>query len=250
MHDSATVVPAASLPDASAGKDAVQLLRQVPIFSHVQPQDLERLARSCRRVYASRKQPLFRQGDPCDGFHVIVYGMIKMSLTSWKRADKPVQLIGQGGCFGDITMFSGQQYFLNVQALEDSLFLYVPRAAIVQLIEHDSAFAMQLLASLSERVKGMMGDIESFSLQPPAARLVSYLMRLLPANCSKSARIDLSISKNVVAAHLNLTPETLSRYFRELTESGLVTVEGRCVTVHDVDALGRYMDRHCQRGQG
>ncbi len=219
----------------------VQMLSRIPLFRQASEAELDALSRSVRRVYVSRKRLIYRQGDPCDGFNILVYGKVKMSLVSWKGVDKPIQFIGPGECFGDITMFNGQPYFLNVQALEDSLYLYVPREAIVTLIEHDSRFALRMLGSLAVRVRSLVGDIEAFSLQPPAARLVSYLMQLLPANCLRTARVELTMSKNMVAAHLNLRPETLSRYFKELTDAGLVTIEGRSVLVHDVDRLGMFL---------
>ncbi|MEF7612449.1 Crp/Fnr family transcriptional regulator [Aquincola sp. MAHUQ-54] len=219
---------------------AAQLLRNVPLFSHARQEDLEALATQVCRVEAKRKEVLFRQGDRCDGFHVVVYGKIKMSLLSWHGTDRPIQLIGQGGCFGDITMLNGEGYFLNVQALEDSLFLYLPREAIVRLIERDSAFAMAMLRSLSSRVKGIVDDIESYSLQPPAQRLVHYLLRQLPADGLKTAQIELTLCKNVVAGHLNLTPETLSRCFKELTDGGLLAVAGRRLVIHDVDRLSAF----------
>lgn len=152
-----------------------------------------------------------------------------------------------GCCFGDITMFNGEPYFMDVQALEDCALLYIPRQAVVELIERDSQFAMRMLGSLSARVRGLIGDIESFSLQPPVTRLVTYLLRLLPEKCAKSAKVDLSISKQVVAARLNLAPETLSRHFKELSDMGLVTVKGRTVLVHDVDKLGAFLGENSKR---
>ncbi|MFZ1388382.1 MAG: Crp/Fnr family transcriptional regulator [Thiolinea sp.] len=223
--------------------NASEALKRLPLFCQARTADLEILARSAHKVYAKRKQMLFQQGDPCEGFNVIVYGRVKMSLPTWAGGDKPVQIIEAGGCFGDITMFNGDAYFMNVQALEDSFFYYVPREAIITLIRNDPMFAMQMLGSLSAKVKGLVDDIESFTLQPPAARLITYLLRLLPQDCAKTAKIELSINKNVVAAQLNLTPETLSRYFKELTNKGLVTVEGRWVLVHDVDQLGIYLSQ-------
>lgn len=225
----------------------LQILQTVPVFQQSRVVDLELLARSIKYHYAARKEIIYRQGDACDGFHVIVYGRIKMSLMSWNGADKPLQLMEAGCCFGDITMFNQQPYFMDVQALEDCALLYIPRKAIVELIERDSQFAMRMLGSLSSRVRGLIDDIESFSLQPPAARLVTYLLRLLPENCAKSARVDLSISKQVVAARLNLAPETLSRHFKELSDMGLVTVKGRTVLVHDVDKLGTFLGENSKR---
>lgn len=219
----------------------IQLLRGLPLLQHSRSEDLDTLARSVRLVHTARKEVLFKRGDPCTGFHLVVYGRVTLSLAAPRGVDKPLQIVEAGGSFGDITMFLDQPYYLTAQTLEDCLLAFVPREAICRLIEQDSQFAMRMLASLSMRMRHVVDDIESFSLQPPAARLVTYLMRLLPAGSLSSAKIELTISKNMVAAQLNLTPETLSRYFRDLTDRGLLSLEGRTVLVHDIDQLGDYV---------
>lgn len=222
-------------------KRCSQLLKNLPLFQETSAEELDALTRAVRLVHVMRKRVVFKKGDICDGFHVVVYGKVMLSLVSAQGLDKPLQFVEPGGSFGDITMLLERPYYLTAQVMEDCLLAFVPRQAILQLIEHDSRFALRMLASLSLRMRSVVDDIESFSLQPPAARLVTYLMRLLPPGSMASAKIELTINKNVVAAHLNLTPETLSRYFKELTDRGLVTLEGRSVLVHDIDRLGVYM---------
>lgn len=226
-----------------AREAVVGMLRVVPLFSRASDEDLDALAARVRRVSVRRRQLLFREGDACEGFHVVVYGRIKMYLLSSQGAERPIQLIGQGGCFGDITMLTGDRYFMNVQALEDSLLLYLPREAIVAVIERDSGFAMAMLQSLSMRVKGIVEDIGSYSMRPPLQRLVYFLLRQLPPHGGNSARIELGFGKNVVAAHLNLTPETLSRCLKELVDDDIVSVAGRSLLVHDVERLAQRVGR-------
>jgi CRP-like cAMP-binding protein len=154
----------------SESTSVVPLLRNVSLLEHLPLEDIESLARSVRRVYAQRREIIFHEGDPCTGLHFVVYGRIKISLQSWKGADKPISLVGPGGFFGDITMFLQDPYYRKVQALDDTLLLYLPLRTIKRMIEGDSRFALRLLGSLSEKVRGLVRDIESFSLQPPAAR--------------------------------------------------------------------------------
>lgn len=219
----------------------LEILRNLPLFQEVRQADLEALAPSVRTVHAERRKVLFKRGDPCEGFHMLVSGKVKLSLVSSQGVDKPLDIVTAGGSFGDITMLLERPYYLTAQALEDSLLLYLPRNAIVRLIESDSRFAMRMLASLSMRMRNVVDDIECFSLQPPAARLVTYLLRLLPPGSMTPAKIELSMHKNVVAAQLNLTPETLSRHFRELADRGLLSLEGRTIVVNDIDRLGEYV---------
>ncbi len=49
--------------------------------------------------------------------------------------------------------------------------------------------------------------------------------------------VTLPTSKAIVASRLNLTPEHLSRILHDLTEAGLIAVDGREVKIADVTKL-------------
>jgi CRP-like cAMP-binding protein len=51
------------------------------------------------------------------------------------------------------------------------------------------------------------------------------------AACEGSFDISLPTSKQVIASRLNLTPETLSRIFHDLSANGLIAVSGKQITV-------------------
>ena len=74
----------------------IHILQTVPVFAQSRVADLELLARSIKYIYATRKEILYRQGDPCEGFHVIVYGRIKMSLMSWNVCVQPIHIADRG----------------------------------------------------------------------------------------------------------------------------------------------------------
>ena len=44
----------------------------------------------------------------------------------------------------------------------------------------------------------------------------------------------------MIASRLNLTPETLSRIFHDLSDAGLISVQGKRITLHDPARLARY----------
>lgn len=220
---------------------ALCYLRHHPLFRETKPANLETLATRCTMVRAPRKTVLFRAGDPCHGFHFVAYGRVKLYLQTPRSVEKPIQIIEPGGSVGDINMFLERPYFLSAVTLEDCLLVYIPRDAILELIEHESRVALRMLGSLSLRMRNIVDDIESFFLQPPATRLATYLSRLLPANGAAPARIELKLSKNVVAAQLNLQPETLSRHFRELVEHNIISLHNRTIIVHDIDRLANHV---------
>ena len=232
---------AQALPMVTSVQRCKQMLRKLPLFQSAKEADLDAVASLARLDSLPRKGILFKRGDPCSGFHVIAYGRLMLSLVSSQGIEKPLQVAEPGDSLGDITMFLERPYYLTAEALEDSLLVYVSRQAIMELIERDGHFALRMLASLSLRMRMVVDDMESFLLQPPASRLAIYLLRLVPPGIVKEAHIELTIKKSVVAAQLNLTPATLSRYFKELSDGGLITLKGRSVLIHDIEKLGEYL---------
>lgn len=63
---------------------------------------------------------VFRLGEPCNEFHVVVTGQVKLFVLSPTGQEKVVELIGPGQSFGEAIMyFTDRPYILNAQALAD-----------------------------------------------------------------------------------------------------------------------------------
>ena len=106
-------------------------------------------------------------------------------------------------------------------------------------IERDPAFARKMLAGLSRRLHGLIGDVESYSLRSGTERVIGYLLRHDEdsAQANDPNVVTLPASKSVVASRLNLTPEHFSRVLHELSEKGLISVDGREIRILDVAKL-------------
>ncbi len=73
------------------------------------------------------------------------------------------------------------------------------------------------------------------------ARLASWLAaRQMPVDADPSrAVVQLAERKSDIASQLGMTPETMSRLMRTLSDQGVIEVEGYTVRVLDVQALRR-----------
>ena len=80
------------------------------------------------------------------------------------------------------------------------------------------------------------------SLPRCAQRVIGYLLRP-DENQARSGGgyvLTLPPSKAVVASRLNVTPEHFSRILHDLSERGLITVEGRDIRIVDAAKLRDY----------
>lgn len=217
-------------------------LSNLPLFSDLRADDVERIAAGTTTLRAEKGETLFRRGDPCNGFHVVVYGQVKLGFISAQGAEKVVEIIGPRQSFGEALMFLERPYIVSAQTLADSLLLHVAKAAVFGELEADPLFARRMLAGLSRRLHGLVSDVESYSLRSGAQRIIGYLLRedFEHKVAGQVVELTLPTTKSIIASRLNLTPEHFSRVLHELTVARLIEVDGRTVRILDIDRLRNY----------
>jgi len=215
-------------------------LANLPLFKETAAEEIERIAQGTRALHLTRGEILFHRGDPCEGFHLVVYGQVKLAITSPQGADKVVEVIGPGMSFGEAVMFLEKPYPVYAQTLADSLLLHVSKSVVFAEIERNPGFSRRLLGGLSRRLHGLVSDVEAYSLRSGAQRVIGYLLRDVQVSDAAGGEVTLPISKGVIASRLNLTPQHFSRILHELTAQGLIAVQGRTVRITDLARLRAY----------
>ncbi|RJG09389.1 Crp/Fnr family transcriptional regulator [Massilia cavernae] len=213
-------------------------LKRLPLFSDFAPSELDELANRTTELHVARGVPVFHRGDPCQGFHIVIYGQVKLGFLSVEGGEKIVEIVGPGFSFGEALMFMEKPYILSATALADSMLLHISKEAVFSELERNPAFARRMLAGMSRRLHGLISDVESYSLRSGSQRIVGYLLKDEPDG--DGAQVTLTISKKSLASRLNLTPEYFSRVLRDLTAHGMISVEGRSITIHDIERLRVY----------
>ena len=133
-------------------------LRNLPLFRELEFDQLEAIGAATAEQRVSAGTVLFRRGDPCDGFHVIVVGRVKLGLLAPAGAEKVVEILGPGQSFSEAVMFLGKPHVLFAEALADSLLLFVHSSAILEAIERNPQFARRMLGELSRRLYGLVAE--------------------------------------------------------------------------------------------
>jgi len=214
-------------------------LANLPLFSEMNAAELERIAAGTLTVHAAKGETVCHTGDPCTGFHVVVYGQVKLGFTSPQGVEKVVEIVRPGQSFGEALMFLDKPYIVYAQALADSMLLHVSKQTVLDELARDPSFARRMLSGLSRRLHGLVRDVEAYTLRSGAERVIGYLLAEVPDDAAPTDKIEVNLSpgKNVIASRLNMTPEHFSRILHELGSSGMIEVVGRTVRILDLERL-------------
>jgi CRP/FNR family transcriptional regulator, dissimilatory nitrate respiration regulator len=218
--------------------DIAALLARMTLFEELPPERIRALAECSRGKRLSKGEMLFHKGDSAHGFYVVVHGQVKLAFPSSSGNEKVVDIIGPRQSFGEAVMLAQHPYPVFAQALADSLLVFIAREAVLSLLEHDPPFARRMLIGLAMHNHSLVHDIESYTLHSSTQRVIACLLQYCPDDaCTDSIEITLPLSKQLTASRLNLTPETLSRIFHDLTAAGLIEMEGKRVFIDSIQRL-------------
>ncbi|MDT3672204.1 MAG: Crp/Fnr family transcriptional regulator [Aromatoleum sp.] len=224
-----------------------KLLAHVPLLSGFTTAELARFAHGVREQTAPRGTVLFHRGDPCHGFHLVLCGQVKLAFTSAEGHEKVIEIIRPGQSFGEAVMFMEKPYVVMAQALTDCKLLHISKNVVFDEMDRDPLFCRQIIAGLSQRLHHLISDVETYSMQSGRDRIVGYLLREeeLGGEPGSSGRVSVRLptSKGTIASRLNLTQEHFSRILHELTEAGLISVEGRVIHILDIEKLRTTQER-------
>lgn len=220
-----------------------RFLAVLPLFSDLSQAELGRVAHGCLVRRLSRGDTIFRYGEPCEEFHVVVTGQVKLFAISQAGQEKVIDLVGPCHSFAEALMFGDKPYILNAQALTSTLLLTVSKRCVLGEIERDPRFSLRMLAGISRRLHGLVHDIESGALHSGMQRVIGYLLREhQPDEAAADAAftVALPVSKAVIASRLSLTPEYFSKVMHELEAQGLIEIDKRDIRIIDARRLQLY----------
>lgn len=215
-------------------------LARLPVFSELEVADINRIAAATHSIRVEKGDAVFHRGDPCEGFHLVVYGQVKLAFTSAQGGEKVVEIVGPGQSFGEALMFLQRPYIVSAHALADAMLLHVPKHAVLGELERDPRFARMMLSGLSMRLHGLVGDVEAYSLRSSVERVIGYLLSACvgePQGQGLGQEVTLCAGKSVIASRLNMTPEHFSRVLHDLSALGLIHVDRKSVLIPDLERL-------------
>ena len=144
-------------------------------------------------------------------------------------------MIHSGQMFAEAALFSGKGYPANSCAMEDSTVAFFPKDRFLKLLHDSPKICLKMIGGLSSFVREFNQKVEELSLKEIPARLAYYL--LTEHDKHSSASFELDISKSELASRLGTVSETLSRTLKKFKESKILEVNGKKITILDLDQL-------------
>lgn len=206
------------------------ILANAPLYRMLTPRQLDLIAANTSPRRLEVNVSVVSQGEAATGTFWVVYGQVNISVHSKQGSARMLALLGAGKCFGLSEMLLGQEHQACVKTTASSMLLHTERDAILTVLDENPGFAREVMTRLGRQFYSLVRDIGNYSLSAHQ-RLADYLLR--QGEQTPNAEIELIANKSLIASRLCVTPETLSRLFRDFSADGMIKVSGRRITVLD-----------------
>jgi CRP-like cAMP-binding protein len=134
--------------DRPLGRQGVDLLAQVPLFSGLTKRNLKKLAEHADVVNFNAGDPIVEAEQPGGTFYVVLEGEAKVV-----RSGKTVGRMGPGDFFGEISLLDGGPRTATVVAETPVVAIRIFKRSFDKVVSQEPSVAAQILVVVARRLR-------------------------------------------------------------------------------------------------
>lgn len=175
----------------------------------------------------SAGETLHFAGDDSIGMHCILSGKLRIYLSVEEHGSYFVHLLHPGYWFGEGPSITGLPRVVTPVAFGDCELLFLPQAAILDILSRDPACIRFFVAPLLKHFETSVGIVADLLLRDHKQRIAAVLLRL--GGCRTDAldvrgRIDIEATQEEIAIMANVVRMTAGSVLRHFAKAGLIEV--------------------------
>src|SRR5262245_61273837 len=204
------------MPIAQRGKEALESLRQIPLFAKVGDGDLRNMAQLLIERRFPKNKTIVEEGLPGDYMYVIREGRVKVTKLSGDGREKILEMLESGDFFGEMALLDRAPRSASVKALEETRIFALARADFLSLIKKSPDLAMAVIQELTRRLRQVDEQASSLSFQRVEERTKGLLQRLAREESAGAPRRTPSLTHQQIADMIGTSRETVTRVVKGL----------------------------------
>ncbi|WP_413874203.1 Crp/Fnr family transcriptional regulator [Albidovulum sp.] len=218
----------------------IQTAKRSPVLSTLSEPVRACLLSKARVRSFPRGSTLFIQGETARSLKIVVSGLVKLYRIAPSGCEAIVDLCAAGRSFEELAALRGECHRVCAQAATDVRLLLIDVTGLDTCRAARGELTSAIVSATAQSLDSLLAEVERLKVQSGAQRLTHFLMTLCDAD-EGPCEVDLPYEKHLIAGHLGMKPESLSRAIGRLRGLG-VSVRVNRVVIDDVAALRSYVE--------
>jgi CRP-like cAMP-binding protein len=187
-----------------------------------------------------RGAAIYNQGDLPRGLWAVLEGSVCFSKIGGSGNEVIYHVGGPGMWFGMLGALTGIPLGLTVAAVTDSTMLWIRRADIDHIVQHEPRHVLRLLRLPLSRAVEILDVVEQVARPNPTSRVAARLLMLWQQRTQEdplAATAPLRVTQAHLATMTALSRQCVSRVLHEIAADKAIALGFRQVTVLAADRL-------------
>ena len=219
----------------SEHKTYLNFLSELTLFKNMRANEIESVATHLKVKNYQKGEMFSFDVNNRPRLYISFTGQFKLTKINERGDEMILRVINQGEVVSP--MHFSHYYDVSAEFITDTTLLYFSEETINNLVKENLTFAKNIINMLAENVQSLMVTAEVWRLKNTKERLGWFLASVNNSNLGK-----LPISKSLLASYLGMTPESLSRALKKLSEEG-IELENKNIIQKTGKELCAYCDK-------
>ena len=218
------------------------IIARIPLFERMSPEEREELRGMMSQTTLRRGEVLFNEGDSGDRLYILLTGKVKLGHTSVDGRENLLAVLGPGEVVGELTLFDPGPRSTTATAVATTELLALEHNQLMGSIDSHPTLAKDMLRALAVRLRRTniaLADLVFSDVPGRVAKALLDLAERFGAPTEDGIHVPHDLTQEELAQLVGASRETINKSLAEFVSRGWIRLEGRAVTLIDVERLKR-----------
>jgi len=220
------------------GKCHQCIIRHFNSFKSLSTEELTCLSDSKTEVGFKKGQVIFTEGSSINGVFCVKSGVCKLSKLSSNGKEQIVRFMKGGDVLGYRSVIVGEPVTLTVTALDNMKACFIPKADIMEALEHNPKFTMDMMKTVCADLKDANNTISKIAQKTVKQRLADTLLFLQETfETTEDGFINIQLSREEISSIIGTATESAIRLLSQFKKEKLINLKGKNIQILDAQKL-------------
>ncbi len=201
------------------------IVREFSSLKALSKDELLKMADCKTSKIIKKGEVIFEEGNYVNGVFCLKDGVCKLTKLSSNGKRQIIKLAKKGELLGQRSLISDEPANLSAVALEDMQVCFIPKSEIMNFIDDNNKFSMNVMRTICEDLKDADDVMVSMAQKSVKARLAYTLLYLESTfGISNDGAIKPQLTREDLASYIGTATESCIRLLSEFNKAGYINL--------------------------
>ncbi|SEQ39129.1 CRP/FNR family transcriptional regulator, anaerobic regulatory protein [Virgibacillus subterraneus] len=215
-----------------------------PMLERLTKHEYGVLMENSKQINVKKGEFIFEEGSPANHLYFIQQGEIRIFKNLGSNKDITIFTRSKNDGFGEIGIFSGDNYSNSAQAVQDSKLYSITRHEIEEILAQNGRIGLHFTRWVAENLeasKAKMRDYIAFGSEGAVASVFVRYSNICGVDTPEGIQLTNPIMIQDISKHIAVSRETVSRIVNKWKEQGIIDNQNKHFILKDMSYFRRLL---------